>query len=94
MENNDQVLCCNLTYGFDMLVFIRGYIYSVFTYMFCLVISACMFTLFKRPSKVSTLARVALAEVGCYIWYQSIRFTRIGAKRGLKLLLKAIFKTN
>ena len=81
MENNDQVLCCNLTYGFDMLVFIRCYIYSVFfTYMFCLVISACMFTLFKRPSKVSALARVALAEVGCYIWYQSIRFTRLEQK--------------
>ena len=63
-----------------------------FTYMFCLVISACMFTLFKHPSKVSALARVAQAEVGCYIWYQSIRFTRFEQKVFKTYLLKNYFQ--
>ena len=49
-------------------------------FLFCLDISLCMFTRFKRPSEVRVLARATLAEVGCYIWYQSIWFTRRNKK--------------
>ena len=56
-------------------------LFTLFTYihmfLFCLDISLCMFTRYKRPSKVRVLARATLAEVGCYTqfcttdWYQS-----------------------
>ena len=47
-------------------------LFTLFTYihmfLFCLDLSLCMFTRFKRPSKVRVLARDTLAEVGCYIF--------------------------
>ena len=48
--------------------------------------------LVQHPSKASVLARVTLAEVGCYIWYQSIRFTRFEQKVFKTYLLKNYFQ--
>ena len=60
--------------------------------MFCLVISLCMFTLTNTPPNPVYLLRVTLAEVGCYIWYQSIRFTRFEQKVFETYLLKNYFQ--
>ena len=47
--------------------FIRCFIYSVFTYMFCLVISACMFTLFNAPPKLVCLQELPWRRWGVTI---------------------------
>ena len=58
-------------------------LFTLFTYihmfLFCLDISLCMFTWFKRPSKVRVLARATLAEVGCYtrVWGRLYLMMRI-----------------